>query len=169
MTRLRAVLGSLLFLVVAPGTVTILLPWLITGWEAAETPAWWWPLRVLGWVLIVAAAPVLLAAFARFALNGLGTPAPVAPTRHLVVQGLYRHVRNPMYVAVITILAGECLILARLELVLYTVLASAAMVLFVRGYEEPVLERTYGDEYRAYREAVPGWVPSLRPSTSHLR
>lgn len=163
MTRLRAVLGSLLFLVVAPGTVTVLLPWLITGWDPAGRPSWWAPLRGLGWVLIVLAAPVLLSAFARFALNGLGTPAPVAPTRHLVVQGLYRHVRNPMYVAVITILIGECLVLTRLDLVAYTVLVSAAMIGFVRWYEEPELERTFGDEYLAYRAAVPGWLPSLRP------
>lgn len=162
MTRLRAVLGSLMFLVVAPGTVTLLVPWWITGWEASDTPGWWLLFRVLGWLLIIAAAPVLLLAFARFALDGLGTPAPVAPTRHLVVQGLYRYVRNPMYVAVTTILIGECLILARLDLVVYTVLVSAAMVLFVRSYEEPILERTYGDEYRDYRAAVPGWIPIRR-------
>jgi protein-S-isoprenylcysteine O-methyltransferase Ste14 len=167
MTRLRAVLGSLLFLLVAPGTVTVLLPWLITGWDVAATPGWWLPFRASGWLLIVAAAPVLLGAFARFALNGLGTPAPIAPTQHLVVQGLYRHVRNPMYVAVITILIGECLILARLDLVVYTLVASAAMIMFVRGYEEPVLERAYGDEYRRYRTAVPGWIPRRVAHDSH--
>src|SRR5215472_8963455 len=81
--RLIAVLGSALFLVIAPGTILGLGPWWITRWRF-ESPAWEaLPLRVVGAVLILAGVPILLESFARFALEGLGTPAPVAPPRHL--------------------------------------------------------------------------------------
>src|SRR5215471_5937454 len=97
MHRFAAILGSALFLVIAPGTILGLGPWWITRWRF-ESPAWEaLPLRVVGAVLILAGVPILLESFARFALEGLGTPAPVAPPRHLVVTGVYRHVRNPIY------------------------------------------------------------------------
>ena len=108
--RLIAVLGSALFLVIAPGTILGLGPWWITRWRF-ESPAWEaLPLRVVGAVLILAGVPILLESFARFALEGLGTPAPVAPPRHLVVTGVYRHVRNPIYVALTSIIVGQALL-----------------------------------------------------------
>src|SRR3954470_15667253 len=93
----RAAAGTALFLVVAPGVVAGLVPWLLTGWDASDP---WPPLQVMGGLLIAAGVGVLLHAFARFVTEGLGTPAPVAPTEQLVVGGLYRYVRNPMYLAV---------------------------------------------------------------------
>jgi protein-S-isoprenylcysteine O-methyltransferase Ste14 len=162
--RARAALGSLAFLLVAPGTVVGLVPWALTGFRAAALPGWWLPGRVLGAVLVVAGLVVLLEQFGRFVLEGLGTPAPVAPTRNLVVGGWYRHVRNPMYVAVITVLAGETLLLGRPVLAGWLLLAGATMVAFVRGYEEPTLLAAYGRRYLLYRERVPGWLPRLRPA-----
>jgi protein-S-isoprenylcysteine O-methyltransferase Ste14 len=85
-------------------------------------------------------------AFARFALEGLGTPAPVAPTRTLVVGGLYRYVRNPMYLAVGAAIVGQALLLGRPVLLLYAGGYAAAVFAFVRGYEEPTLLRAYGAE-----------------------
>ena len=118
---------------------------------------------IAGWILILAAAALLLHSFARFALEGLGTPAPVAPTERLVVGGIYRHVRNPMYVAVLSIILGQALLFSSWAVFGYGIVAAAAMVSFVRLYEEPTLARRYGAEYEAYRRAVPGWLPRLTP------
>ncbi len=160
MSGRRAAIGSALFLLAAPGTAAGLVPWLLTGWESR----WWpWPLRAAGALLLGAAVAALLSAFARFAREGLGTPAPVAPTQHLVVGGLYRHVRNPMYVAVVGAVLGQGLLLGRPVLLAYGAGLWALFAAFVRGYEEPVLRRTYGEEYERFRAAVPAWVPRLRP------
>jgi protein-S-isoprenylcysteine O-methyltransferase Ste14 len=153
----KAAAGSLLFLFVAPGVVAGLIPWLLTGWDTAgDVPV---PLIVAGVALTVAGAAVLLHAFARFVVEGLGTPAPVAPTERLVVGGLYRYVRNPMYLAVAATIVGQAMILGRPALLLYALLFGAVVWAFVHFYEEPTLARRYGAEYDAYRRAVPGWWP----------
>ena len=94
---------------------------------------------------------MLLHAFARFVVEGVGTPAPVAPTERLVVGGLYRYVRNPMYVAVATAILGQALLLGRPVLLAYAALFMTVVAAFVRLYEEPTLARQFGDEYAAYR------------------
>src|SRR4029077_9269350 len=108
--RAVAILGSAIFLVIAPGTVAVLIPRWICRWQMAPPLLGFAPFRVLGVLLICAGVPVLLDSFARFAIKGLGTPAPVAPPKHLVVSGLYRHVRNPMYVAVVLLIVGQGLL-----------------------------------------------------------
>jgi len=101
-------------------------------------------------------------AFARFVTEGLGTPAPVAPTERLVVGGPYRYVRNPMYVAVDATIAGQALLLARPVLFVYGGCAGLLMWAFAHWYEEPDLGRRFGADYDRYCEAVPGWWPRLR-------
>ena len=160
MSRLAAALGSALFLVAAPGTAAGLVPWLLTGWDSSDPPI---PLVVTGAVLVAAGAGVLLHAFARFVLEGRGTPAPVAPPERLVVGGLYRHVRNPMYVAVGATIAGQALLLGRPLLLAYAALFWLVVAAFVKLYEEPTLSARYGAEYAAYRRGVPAWLPRLRP------
>jgi protein-S-isoprenylcysteine O-methyltransferase Ste14 len=160
--RARAAAGSLAFLLVAPGVVAGLVPWLITRWEVDEELAWL-PLQVLGGLLIAAGVAVLFHAFARFVVEGLGTPAPVAPTEKLVVGGLYRHVRNPMYVAVASTIIGQALVLGRPVLLAYAALFMATVAAFVHLYEEPTLTRQFGDDYTRYRRAVPAWRPRLSP------
>jgi protein-S-isoprenylcysteine O-methyltransferase Ste14 len=159
MRRLRAAVGSAIFLVVAPGSLTVLVPWWLTGWHAHDT-FWLW--RVLGVVLIAVGVPVLLDAFRRFFVEGLGTPAPVAPPEHLVVGGLYRYVRNPMYLAVGAAIVGEALLLGRPVLLLEAAAFAVAVVGFVHLYEEPTLRRQFGSDYEEYCAAVPGWWPRLR-------
>ena len=158
--RIRAALGSGLFLVVAPGVVAGLVPWWLTGWQTGATR---WPLQAIGTLLIAAGAVVLVDAFVRFAVEGTGTPAPVAPTQELVVSGLYRHVRNPMYLAVGATIVGQALLLGRPVLLLYAAAFAVAVFAFVRGYEEPTLTRRFGTRYEDYRRAVPGWWPRRRP------
>jgi protein-S-isoprenylcysteine O-methyltransferase Ste14 len=161
MRKGTAALGSALFLIAAPGVVAGVIPWAITEWRM-EDPLFWGS-RALGGVLIAAGAAVVLHAFARFAIEGLGTPAPIAPTERLVVGGIYRHVRNPMYLAVGSMIAGQALLLGQTELLGYLLAFAALCLGFVHLYEEPTLQRQHGAEYDAYRHAVPRWIPRLRP------
>ncbi|MGE5135221.1 MAG: methyltransferase family protein [Gemmatimonadota bacterium] len=162
MRKMTAVAGSIVFLVVAPGVVAGLVPWWLTGWHTGGSyPI---PVRAAGVVVIAAGAAVLLDAFARFAVDGLGTPAPVAPTERLVVRGPYRYVRNPMYLAVLAVITGQALLLGRPVLLVYAAVVGAAFAAFVHWHEQPVLASRYGAEYEAYRRAVPGWWPRLRPA-----
>lgn len=161
MKRLLAVLGSTVFLVLAPGTVAGLVPWWISRWQM-QPPLLGIPLiRWICSVLIAAGVPVLLDSFARFALQGLGTPAPVFPTSHLVVTGLYRYVRNPMYVAVLWVVLGQGLLLGNVRVLGYGALVWLAFHLFVVAYEEPTLRRSFGDEYEVFCANVPRWIPRL--------
>jgi protein-S-isoprenylcysteine O-methyltransferase Ste14 len=101
--------------------------------------------------------------FVRFAWQGLGTPAPVIPTRHLVVTGFYRYVRNPMYVAVLTAILGQALILGNVSLLEYAAIVWLLFHLFVLTYEEPTLRASFGPEYETFCAAVPRGIPRLSP------
>src|SRR5215468_12626985 len=107
MRRILAMVGSAIFLVIAPGIVAGYVPWRICHWHVEAPLLGTSSFRLVGVLLIAAGLPVLLDSFARFALQGLGTPAPIFPTRHLVVTGLYQFVRNPMYVAVVSLILGQ--------------------------------------------------------------
>jgi len=156
-------LGSVFFLLLAPGTVAGLVPWWISGWRMQAPLLHFSPLRWVGVLLIVAGVPVLLDSFARFALKGLGTPAPVFPTRHLVVSGLYRYVRNPMYVAVAAVIFGQGLLFGNVGVLEYGVLVWLGFHLFVLLYEEPALRHTFGAEYQDFCANVGRWVPRWSP------
>jgi protein-S-isoprenylcysteine O-methyltransferase Ste14 len=161
--RPAALAGTALFLIAAPGTVAGFVPWWMTGWRA-EAPFFGTnAFPILGLLLVALGAAGLLDSFARFAWQGLGTPAPIAPTRHLVISGLYRFVRNPMYVAVTALIFGQALLFGRTSLLVYGAVVWLAFHLFVLAYEEPTLRQTYGDEYEAYRRRVPRWIPRLTP------
>ena len=135
MRKERAAAGSLVFLVLAPGIVAGLVPWALTGWRVREPLPYWAPLRVAGLILLAAGVAVLLHAFWRFVVEGLGTPAPVAPTKRLVVGGLYRYVRNPMYLAVTATIVGQALALGQPILLSYAAAFGVAVVAFVHWYE----------------------------------
>lgn len=160
--RVLAAAGSSLFFALAPGVVGGLIPWLLTGWEAGD-PALWLPLRVAGVVILGVGAVVMIHAFVRFVVEGIGTPAPAAPTERLVVGGLYRYVRNPMYLAVAAAIVGQALLLGRPVLLPYATAVTVANLAFVRWYEEPTLLRQFGSQYDTYRQAVPAWLPRLHP------
>ena len=139
MTRRGAAAGSLIFVVAQPGLMGGLVPyWLTGGWESAGSPL---VLKLAGAALLAAGLGFLAHTVIRFAVEGLGTPSPVAPTERLVAGGVYRYLRNPMYAAIF-----------------WLVVAS-----FVRFYEEPTLSRRYGEQYAAYRRAVRGWWPRQTP------
>jgi protein-S-isoprenylcysteine O-methyltransferase Ste14 len=159
MKRGTAAIGSIVFFVAAPGTVAGLIPWWLTSWQIEDA---WLPLQVVGALVIAAGLAVLVQAFVRFVVDGFGTPAPVAPTEELVISGLYRHVRNPMYIAVVAIIAGQALVFGQPVVLAYAAAMWVVFAAFVRAYEEPTLLETYGAQYDAYRRAVPAWLPRLR-------
>jgi protein-S-isoprenylcysteine O-methyltransferase Ste14 len=163
MRRASAIFGSALFFVLAPCVVAGWAPWWISGWQFAP-PFFGLPaLRVLGVVLILAGLPVLLDSFARFAIEGLGTPAPVFPTKHLVVTGWYRYVRNPMYVAVVSIILGQALLFGNVRVLEYGAMVRLTAHLFVLAYEEPKMRSSFGEEYEFFGANVPRWIPRLTP------
>lgn len=114
-----------------------------------------------GCALVLAGVVLLARAFARLVSEGLGTPAPVAPTERLVVGGDYRYVRNPMYVGVEAIILGQAVLFGSVALLLYALVSWLGMAVFVRYYEEPVLLSRYGDQYAQYCRSVRGWWPRL--------
>jgi len=161
--RTSAILGSALFLVIVPGVIAGLIPWSITHWQFMPPFVGLEITRAIGVILILAGVPGLLDSFGRFALQGLGTPAPIAPPRHLVVTGLYRFVRNPMYVAVVATILGQALLFGDWRLAAYGATFWLAMHVFVMIYEEPTLTETFGAEYETFRANVPRWLPRVTP------
>jgi protein-S-isoprenylcysteine O-methyltransferase Ste14 len=163
MRKLLAMIGSAIFLVVAPGFVAGLVPWWISHWQLEAPFLGLQVFRFAGALLVAMGLIGLLNSFVRFALQGLGTPAPVFPTRHLVVAGLYRYVRNPMYIAVVMTILGQALIFGNAGLLEYGGLIWLLFHLFVLLYEEPTLRATFGAEYDSFCAEVPRWIPRLTP------
>lgn len=161
--RAGPLIGSFVFLVIAPGTIAGLIPYRLTQWRMQ--PAFlgqpW--LRAPGVLLVLGGCLVLLDSFRRFALEGRGTPAPVVPPDQLVVSGLYRYVRNPMYVAVLSIVLGQALLLSSTTLLWYSAILWLMFHVFVLMYEEPTLRRKFGRSYDEYCASVRRWRPRRRP------
>ena len=155
----RATAGSLVFLALVPGVVAGIVPWWLTGWHVRGPLPYPEVVQAVGVALVAGGVVALLQSFGRFVVEGLGTPAPVAPTASLVVGGLYRYVRNPMYLAVAAIIVGQALLLGRLVLLAYGAAFVLAVTAFVHLYEEPTLRRRFGEEYERYTRAVPRWLP----------
>jgi protein-S-isoprenylcysteine O-methyltransferase Ste14 len=159
--RARAIIGATLFFLIAPGTLVGLVPYVITGWRLQP------PLldavisRVAGGALLVMGLAGLLECFWRFVAVGSGTPNPAAPPERLVISGLYRIVRNPMYVALIIIIFGEALVLSNAWLIAYACAVWAAFHARIVLYEEPKLRAMFGDAYDAYQKRVHRWLPRL--------
>jgi protein-S-isoprenylcysteine O-methyltransferase Ste14 len=107
--------------------------------------------------------PGLLDSFARFALEGLGTPAPIAPPQKLVVTGLYRYVRNPIYIAVVAVIFGQALLFGDWRLLCYGALLWLFFHVVVLVFEEPALKQTFDTDYESFRTNVPRWIPRLTP------
>ncbi len=145
------ILKTVLFTIVVPGTVGVGVPYLLAG---GHRPAWGVGLIPAG----LGAAVYFWCAW-DFARTGRGTPAPIDPPIHLVAHGLYRFVRNPMYIGVLLLLLGEILIYRSTAVLVYALAVWALFHLFVTLYEEPALTRKFGPAYRKYCAATPRWLP----------
>jgi protein-S-isoprenylcysteine O-methyltransferase Ste14 len=163
MQKASAILGSAIFFAVAPFLAAAIIPWWITHWDMRPTFFGIELVRLIGALLIIAGVPGVVDSFVRFALQGLGTPAPIGPPQHLVVSGLYRYVRNPMYISVVAVIIGQALLLGDWRLLVYGMLFWLACHAFVVGYEEPTLRRNFGAEFSAFCANVPRWIPRARP------
>jgi len=159
----RNVIVSLLFtLFGGPGILLVYLPLAITGFRVPTGEPTWH--RPAAWALIALGLVPLLESIVRFVRIGRGTLMPAVPTEHLVATGLYRYVRNPMYVGDTVVLIGETILFWHVDMALYTGVVWLALYLFVRLYEEPNLLRRHGEEYLRYCQQVRRWWPRLKPA-----
>ena len=154
---LSLVLRSALWTILFPGFFAGYVPWRFFGVgglrDFTGIPA------ILGLICIGAGTALLGACIVEFARSGRGTLSPADPPRQLVVRGLYRYVRNPMYLSVTTIVLGEALLASSAALTVYWAIWFLAVNLFVIGYEEPNLRRRFGSSYDEYTRQVPRWIP----------
>ena len=161
MRSLLVVVGSLVWLLLAPGSVAVLVPWILSDWKLQPPFLALAASRWVGCLLILLGMPVLTEAFARFALYGRGTPAPYMLTERLVITGTYRYVRNPMYLAILSIVVGQAFLFGESALLGYALVLWCVFHVFVVSYEEPSLRRRYEREYESYCLAVRRWWPRL--------
>jgi protein-S-isoprenylcysteine O-methyltransferase Ste14 len=156
---LSPLLKTLLFTILVPGTVAAGVPYLLLGGFPSPGRG---PLAGLGLVCLVAGASIYFWCAWEFAVRGLGTPAPIAPTKYLVVTGLHRYIRNPMYIGVALAILGEAALFRAPHLAEYAALMLLIAHTFVIFYEEPTLRRQFGESYEEYRRTVPRWIPRFR-------
>ena len=157
--RFWAIFNTAIFTVLVPGTVAILIPrWLVGGFVRPANGALTW----VGCVLFAMGAGIYFRCAWEFAARGLGTPAPIAPTKFLVTAALHRYVRNPMYLGVALAIVGEAALFRSLHVLLYAGIMLTIAHVFVVLYEEPTLRRQFGESYEEYRRTVPRWVPRVR-------
>ena len=153
------VLKTVLFTIVVPGTVAVYIPMRLVGGYFRPQPG------LLTWVGVmctVIGAAIYFRCAWEFAVRGLGTPAPIAPTKYLVTTALHRYVRNPMYIGVAIAIPGQAALFHSVHVAVYTGVMLLMAHLFVVFYEEPTLRRQFGDSYEDYRRRVPRWIPKFR-------
>ncbi len=152
----------ILFTVLVPGAVTLFFPYSLLSRSAGNLPVTSLALAAPAYLCILLGTAIYLRCAWDFAVEGLGTPAPIAPPKKLVMTGLYRWFRNPMYQGVLLILLGECLLFLDPGLSLYTAAFALVFHVFVVFYEEPILRNRFGASYSDYCRKVPRWRFSFR-------
>ncbi len=155
-------LGTILFVALVPGTIVGFVPYRLSGWRLAPTLLGWTATRWIGVGLLLLGLPLFVTFLGRFVSEGHGTPAPVAAPERLVVGGAFRYVRNPGYVAVVSMVVGQGLLFASKPILAYAAGLALAFHLFVVLYEEPTLGARFGEEYASYCRRVPRWIPRWR-------
>jgi protein-S-isoprenylcysteine O-methyltransferase Ste14 len=155
------IVTTVLSAIVVPGGLLVAVPYLLVHSRLDLLNFDLGALRILGTVPIIVGTAVLAWCTGGFVVFGKGTPNPVDPPRHLVARGIYRRVRNPMYLSMGFIVAGEAIVLGSITLVGYLVVIMAVFHVFVVSYEEPTLRRHFGGSYEEYRKQVPRWIPKL--------
>lgn len=153
------IINTVLFTILVPGTVAVYIPYRLTSRFADPASG---PLVGLAAVVIAVGAAVYFRCAWEFAVRGLGTPAPIAPTQYLVTTALHRYVRNPMYLGVATFIVGEAILFHSLHVAEYALAMLFVAHIFVVLYEEPTLGRQFGESYEEYRRNVPRWLPRIR-------
>jgi protein-S-isoprenylcysteine O-methyltransferase Ste14 len=161
--RFLLALRAIFFVLLLPGTVAGYVPFrILRSADLLRVPNLS-ASAILATILAITGALVLLRCVWDFFATGKGTLAPVDPPRFLVVRGLYRFTRNPMYNGVIALIVGEAWFFGSVSLAEYALLVLVLFYLFVVLYEEPALESMFGESYRVYRRAVPRWGFTTHP------
>ena len=157
--RFWPILNTLLFTIFVPGTVAILIPrWILGGFTMPPNGA----LTSIGAAVFLIGAAVYFCCAWEFAVRGLGTPAPIAPTKFLVTTAFHGYVRNPMYIGVAMAILGEAALFRSVHVGEYAIVMLLIAHTFVVLYEEPTLQRQFGESYEEYRRTVPRWIPRFR-------
>lgn len=154
-------LKSLFFTLVLPGSVTLLIPYLLLNSVTEPILNGFGPFRFLGLLPILIGAAILLRCIWDFAVTGHGTVAPIDPPKTLVIRGFYRYVRNPIYVGVLLVLLGEAVLFESLRLLIYALAVLLIFHLFVVFDEEPTLRQRFGADYEVYLHSVGRWIPKI--------
>src|ERR1041384_8038145 len=149
---------SVVWTIVIPGLVILYIPWTFFGLSSITLNVAD-PVQVIGALMAALGLVLLFVCIWDFLTYGRGTLSPIDPPRSLVIRGLYKYVRNPMYLSVLAVLVGEGLLTRSLGLLEYTLAWFTWINLVVLFYEEPTLSRAFGDSYRAYVASVPRWLP----------
>jgi protein-S-isoprenylcysteine O-methyltransferase Ste14 len=156
--RFWSILNTLLFTIFVPGTVAILIPrWLLGGFTRLPGGV----LTGIGGIVFLIGAAIYFRCAWEFAVRGLGTPAPIAPTKFLVTTALHRYVRNPMYIGVAMAILGDAVVSRSLHVAEYAGVMLLIAHIFVVLYEEPTLQRQFGESYEEYKRSVPRWLPRI--------
>jgi protein-S-isoprenylcysteine O-methyltransferase Ste14 len=151
---------TLIFTIIVPGAIIALIPY----WLLSRNPpsfAHIGPFQLIGLIPLAIGVAIYFKCAWDFASTGKGTPAPIDPPKHLVARGLYRFIRNPMYVGVLLTLLGEAWLFSSWTLVIYAAIVISWQHLFVVFYEEPALKRKFGQSYADYLARTPRWIPRL--------
>lgn len=152
-------LKTIIFTIIVPGTVLVWAPYLLLSSSSVQGSLDTAGLRYVGVIPVLLGAAIYLWCAWDFTFAGKGTPAIIDPPKQLVARGLYRYVRNPMYIGVLLVIAGEALLFQSLALIEYAAVVFVFTYLFVIFYEEPTLSRKFGESYRSYCREVPRWIP----------
>jgi len=166
---ITSLLKNLTFVIVAPGSLLVFLPYLLLSGTHARTVRDRPAALLVAAIFMATGIVILVWCVWNFARVGRGTPAPIDPPRNLVVTGAYRYVRNPMYLAVGTILFSETILFRSGALLFYMLLCCVGFHLFVVFYEEPTLRRRFGASYVAYCGTTFRWLPHLRSPRSRRK
>jgi protein-S-isoprenylcysteine O-methyltransferase Ste14 len=153
-------LKTLIFTIIVPGAIIALIPYLLLSRNPASF-ARIGPFQLIGLIPLAVGVAIYFKCAWDFASTGKGTPAPIDPPKHLVTRGLYRHVRNPIYIGVLITLLGEAWLFSSPALVVYAAIVITWQRLFVVFYEEPALKRKFGESYSNYLARTPRWIPKL--------
>ncbi len=156
-------LKTLIFTIVVPGAIIALIPYLLLSRNPASFTHIG-PFQLFGLIPMAIGSAIYLRCAWDFGSTGKGTPAPIDPPKHLVARGLYRYVRNPMYVGVLLTLLGEAWLFSSGTLVIYAAIVITWQHLFVVFYEEPALKRKFGESYSDYLARTPRWIPRINNS-----
>lgn len=156
---LSLLLRNLLFTILQPGVVGGLIPYLLLrNSRKSFFPEQWTIRHFAGAFLMLAGFAIVMRCILRFATEGKGTISPIDPTKKLIIKGLYKYSRNPMYVGMMILLAGEAVFWQSLTLLIYAAVVFAGFNLFIILHEEPRLRRVFGAEYEAYFQNVRRWL-----------